>query len=444
MRAVCWLLGAAACGGAQRGRADSAVRRVWRAGEGGRGLRAPVAGRWCQLPARRRRSAPGGRGRGRRAAGGRVRARVHHARDRRRRARQCVSCTLHVPHALYSTMRRTAHAALRVAPPGWACGPCSRGRRVVGDLTIASGPVEPSASQHRLLRPTSRRARCASGWSRRRAGRALCGRARARRLRRARRVCGAARGRGRGRAGGRAPRRHGDARRLVAAGIYVGGGGAARRARAAEPARDDAGGGVARPPRRAARPRAAARARPPARQPRAGQVRAGSRPCASSARMRPSARGPAAAPSIPDRARSPPRAHSRAAHAATAADAASARGRRPREERRPRAASPPARARSPRRAPSPRRPPSPRRKEPEHAGGVRAGARPYTALERDYSDAAHRYAHLYLSADFAKAVVHWPQARGPSGRRRRRRAGCVKRQGVLRACSAPLYRCGVL
>jgi len=144
--------------------------------------------------------------------------------------------------------------------------------------------------------------------------------------------------------------------------------------------------------------------------------------------MRPSARGPAAAPGAPGRACSPPRAHSRATHGMAAADAAP-RGRRPREERRPRAAaSPPARARSPRRAPSPRRPSSPRRKEPEHAGGVRAGARPYTALERDYSDAAHRYAHLYLSADFAKAVVHWPQARGPLGRRRRQCADRVERQ----------------
>lgn len=39
------------------------------------------------------------------------------------------------------------------------------------------------------------------------------------------------------------------------------------------------------------------------------------------------------------------------------------------------------------------------------------GARPYVAPERDYTDAAQRYAHLYLSADFAKAVVHWPQVR---------------------------------
>ena len=163
MRAVCWLLGAAACGGAQRGRADSAVRRVWRAREGGRRLRAPVAGGWCQLSARRRRRAPGGRGRGRRAAGGRVRARLHHARDRRRRARQCASCTLHVPHALCSTMRRTAHAALRVVPPGWACGPCSRGRKVVGDDCVrscravrkpappAAADVAPGALRQRLV-----------------------------------------------------------------------------------------------------------------------------------------------------------------------------------------------------------------------------------------------------------------------------------------------------
>ncbi len=42
---------------------------------------------------------------------------------------------------------------------------------------------------------------------------------------------------------------------------------------------------------------------------------------------------------------------------------------------------------------------------------MRLGARPYTTLERDYADAAHRYAHLYLSADFAKLVMHWPQVR---------------------------------
>ena len=60
-----------------------------------------------------------------------------------------------------------------------------------------------------------------------------------------------------------------------------------------------------------------------------------------------------------------------------------------------------------RRSPPPRRLPSPRRKEAE----VRVGARPYVTPERDYTDAAQRYAHLYLSADFAKAVVHWPQVR---------------------------------
>lgn len=78
--------------------------------------------------------------------------------------------------------------------------------------------------------------------------------------------------------------------------------------------------------------------------------------------------------------------------------------------------SPPAR-----RSPPPRRLPSPRRKEVE----VRVGARPYVAPERDYTDAAQRYAHLYLSADFAKAVVHWPQVR----------AACV-----LKTCFNVLHR----
>ena len=63
---------------------------------------------------------------------------------------------------------------------------------------------------------------------------------------------------------------------------------------------------------------------------------------------------------------------------------------------------------APRAAPSP---PPPRKKDPEYA--VKLAARPLAATERDYNDVIHRYVRLYVSADFAKTVCTWLQARAP-------------------------------
>jgi hypothetical protein len=92
---------------------------------------------------------------------------------------------------------------------------------------------------------------------------------------------------------------------------------------------------------------------------------------------------------------------------------------REKEREKEREAPPPARvakpaARTPPPAASPHAAaaPAPRKKpEPEYA--VRLASRPVTGLERDYGDVIHRYARLYVSADFSKTVSAWVQVPSP-------------------------------